>query len=68
MDLQFTPEGAFRHFLENYKGKKDRDIYEAKYTLDNGRPYPLGVRRIRRILEKHAPGKYEFQEVVTFHE
>lgn len=68
MDFQFTPAAAFLHFLENYKGEMSRDLYEAKYTAQGLRKHPLGARRIKRLLEKYAPGKYEFREVVIFHD
>lgn len=67
MDLTFTPEGAFRHFLENLEGAIPKEIQEAKYALEGKRKHPLGFKRIRRLLEKYAPGKYEFREVVIFH-
>ena len=68
MDLQFTPTDAFRHFLNNYKGEMNSELYEAKYTLEGRRGYSLGPRRIKRLLDKYAPGKYEFRETVIFHE
>ena len=71
MDLQFTPAEAFRHFLDNYQpadGKVPKEIQEAKYTLEGKRTYSLGARRIKRLLDEYAPGKYEFREVVVFHE
>lgn len=68
MDLHFTPEQAFRHFLENHEGAKDKEIQEAKYTLEGKRKHALGVRRIKRLLDKYAPGRYEFREVVIFHQ
>lgn len=68
MDLRFTPAEAFQHFLDNFQGAKDKEIQEAKYALEGKRKHPLGVRRVKRILEKYAPGKYEFREVVIFHD
>jgi hypothetical protein len=69
MDLQFdTPADAFRHFLENWKyGAKPGEVQEAKYALEGKRKHPPGARRIKRLLDKYAPGKYEFKGVVVFH-
>lgn len=68
---------AWRHFYEWVRkqpvwksmphGERKR-IYDAQADANGTRGKALGVRRIRRILEKHAPGKYEFQEVVVYHE
>ena len=68
MDLQFTPLQAFLHFLENYTGQMNPELYEAKYTAQGLRKHPIGAKRIKRLLDKYAPGKYEFREVVIFHE
>lgn len=59
---RLTPEEAFRHFLENYKGRKEKEIQEAKYALEGKRPYGLGVRRIKNLLDRYAPGIYEFHK------
>lgn len=67
MDLSFSPAAAFRHFLENIPAPVPGEVQEAKYALEGKRKHGLGVRRIRRLLEKYAPGKYEFREVVIFH-
>ena len=66
MKLTFTPQEAFRHFLDNHQGPKEKEVQEAKYALDGLRKYPPGPRRIKRLLDKYAPGKYEFTEVVVF--
>ena len=76
MDLTFTPMEAFKHFLENWQGAIPKDVQNAKYVME-GRPVKrgnrmvylnLGTKRIKRLLDKYAPGKYEFREVVVFHE
>ena len=68
MDLTFSPPDAFRHFLDNWKGAIPKEIQEAKYALEGKRTHGLGGKRIKRLLEQYAPGKYEFKEVVIFHE
>lgn len=62
MDIKMTPHEAFRHFADNYKGEKQSDFYEALYALEGKRKYTLGIRRIKNLLEKYAPGVYEFHE------
>lgn len=59
-EKHLTPLEAFQHFLKNYTGKKGSDIYEAVYAMQGRRTHGLGVRRIRSLLEKYAPGVYEF--------
>ena len=76
MDLIFTPMEAFRHFLENWQGAIPKDVQNAKYAMEgreilrNGKRVKIGLgpRRINRLLDKYAPGKYEFRETVIFHE
>lgn len=76
MDLTFTPMNAFKHFLDNWQGSIPKDVQNAKYAME-GRPIvrngkrvvvALGPKRIKSLLDKYAPGKYEFKEVVIFHE
>lgn len=66
MELKFTPTEAFLHFLKNYTGPMYPELYEAKYAAEGKRKHPLGTDRAKRLLEKYAPGKYEFREVVIF--
>lgn len=76
MDLTFTPMDAFKHFLENWKGTVPVDVQNARYAMEgreilrNGKRVKIGLgpKRIKSLLEKYAPGKYEFREVVIFHD
>ena len=76
MELTMTPLEAFKHFLENWEGSIPKDVQNAKYVME-GRPVKrgqrmvylnLGPKRIKALLNRYAPGKYEFREVVIFHE
>lgn len=74
MEKTFTPHEAFRHFLENWQGAIPKDVQGAKYVLQ-GKPVKskgkertvnLCSKRIMHLLNKYAPGKYEFREFVIF--
>ena len=68
---------AWNHFYEwvrqqpEWKAlpeKERKRIYDAQADATGTRGKALGPRRIKKLLDKYAPGKYEFREVVTFHE
>lgn len=68
MDKQVTPLEAFVHFLETHEGGFAKEVLEAKYAMQGKRDYKLGDKRIKTILEKYAPDRYEFRGVVIIHE
>ncbi len=68
MSRTVTPIQAFEHFLENVQHPIEGEIYEAKYAMQGKRPYKLGDKRIKTLLEKYAPDKYEFRDVVIIKE
>ena len=68
MDTVTTHAEAFRHFLANWKGRIPKDVQEAKYAMEGKRRHGLGEKRIRHLLEKYAPERYEFRDVVIIHE
>lgn len=68
MEITLTPEQAFDHFLKNWEGAVPKDVQEAKYARDGLRRAGLGRTRIKNLLEKYAPGKYEWREVVVVRE
>lgn len=41
-----------------------KDVQEAKYAANGTRRHPLGEKRIKNLLTKYAPGRYEFREAV----
>lgn len=43
-------------------------IYDANADAKRQRKKGLGYERAKNILNKYAPGKYEFRETVIFHE
>lgn len=60
---------AWDEFYKNYtcEGNKPNEIVLAEYTRHGGLVIKgvtknLGIARVRRILEKYAPGKYAFHE------
>lgn len=64
-----TPLEAWADFYENYKGKKPSELYVAQKTYEgkayqpkSGNVKQLGPQRIRRLLDKYAPGQYDFHE------
>lgn len=63
-----SPLDAWADFYDNYKGQKTREIYIAQQTWEgrvfqkSGHKKQLGPLRIRRLLDKYAPGQYEFHE------
>jgi hypothetical protein len=48
--------------------EEKNELYKASRARKIGKPYNLGPARIRHLLDKHAPGRYEFREVVIVHE
>ena len=63
-----TPLEAWDDFYKNFErdGKTPNEIVLAEYTRRggwfNGKTKNLGERRIKRLLDKYAPGKYQFHE------
>lgn len=63
------PLEAWDDFYRNFQreGNTPNEIVVAEYTrrgklVVRGKTKTLGVKRIRRLLEKYAPGKYEYHE------
>jgi hypothetical protein len=44
-----------------------KDVQEAQYAHAGKRRHPLGDVRIRALLRKYAPERYEFRAVVILH-
>lgn len=70
MKKQLTPEEAWQDFLDNVfpsvEERKNRlDVLRA---ISHQRRGLLGYRRIERILNTYAPGRYTFTEIVTVNE
>lgn len=72
-----SPQEAFSDFLQYAKRadiKLGNDVAQAKRDNAGGRltkkgtPIRLGTARIRRLLERYCPGRYEFREVVILHD
>ena len=64
-----SPLEAWDDFYLNFKceGNTPNEIVLAEYTRRgklkvNGKTKHLGEKRVRRLLEKYAPGKYHFHE------
>jgi len=64
-----TPLEAWDDFYKNYKESKPSELYVAQKTYEgkafqpkSGKVKQLGPLRIRRLLDKYAPGQYEFHE------
>lgn len=68
MNRTVTPLQAFQHFLEKCTSPIEGEIQEAKYAMQGKRPYKLGERRIKTLLERYAPDTYEFRGVVIIKE
>ncbi len=45
-----------------------KDVQEAKYAAAGERPHRLGEKRIKNLLRKYAPDRYEFRESVILKE
>lgn len=70
MEKHLSHTDAFLDFLAWFKGsegwkkltrKEQRYIYTTYYALRDGR---LGYVRVKNLLTKHAPERYEFRTVV----
>ena len=64
-----TPLEAWADFYLNYKESKPAELYIAQQTSEgrvlqpkSGKPKVLGPLRIARLLNKYAPGQYDFHE------
>lgn len=73
----FTPVEAWDNFWLWLRGQpkwqeisraEKNELYKAHRARTTGRPYNLGWERIKSLLDKHAPGRYEFREVVILHD
>lgn len=45
-----------------------KDVQEARYADSGLRPHGLGEKRIKSLLTKYAPDRYEFRESVILKE
>ena len=68
-EIPFTPLEAWDDFYQNFErvGRTPNEISVAEHTrrgrnIVNGKPKTLGAKRIRRLLDKYAPGKYQYHE------
>jgi len=69
-EKRLTPLEAWDEFYKNYKcdGPIPNELVVAQATHNgnqknkSGKAKNLGVARIARLLEKYAPGKYQFHE------
>jgi hypothetical protein len=66
MKLTMPLFDAFDHMIQNWKGATPKDLHEAREARLNRRPYPLGEKRARSMLQKHGGGKYVISEIVTY--
>lgn len=64
-----TPLEAWDDFYLNFEraGRTPNEIAVAEHTrrgrhVVNGKAKTLGAKRIRRLLEKYAPGKYRYHD------
>jgi len=66
-----SPLEAWDEFYRNFKcdGKTPGELIVAQATRNgkqvqpkSGKPKELGAKRIARLLDKYAPGEYEFHE------
>ena len=64
-----SPLEAWDDFYKSFKceGNKPNELVLAEYTrqgylIVSGVKKNLGIKRITRLLEKYAPGKYHFHE------
>lgn len=80
-ERQLTITEAWEDFIEvvvgGMKARNERipnEISVARRTAlgsvmqKSGKVKTLGATRIRRLLEKYAPGRYEFKSIVIIHE
>ena len=77
MDRQITLMDAWEDFYKWIReqpewpdmttGERKR-IYDAQADYKGTRGKQLGTARIKSILEKHAPDRYTFKDVVIIHE
>ena len=74
MDLKITPLEAWADFWAFIKTTdswhsipraEKQYLYKAQAAAGQGK---LGYERIKHLLERYAPERYEFQAVVTVHQ
>ena len=76
MEKALTHHEAWADFCQWIESQKEageiaripKDIQEAKYAAAGYRPYGLGEKRIKSLLTKYAPERYEFRESVILKE
>ena len=76
MDKHLTPAEAWADFLQHMEQRKNngeisripKDVQEGKYAAEGLRRHGLGEKRIKRLLEKYAPERYEFRGVFILHD
>lgn len=76
MEKIVTHMEAWNDFYKWMESRRDageikaipKDVQEAKYANEGLRKHGLGEKRIKNILTKYAPGRYEFRESVILKE
>lgn len=72
MERTLTHLEAWQDFYAWMRAKKQsgeiraipKDIQEAQYAKEGKRRHGLGEKRIKNLLTKYAPERYEFREAV----
>lgn len=72
MEKALTLSKAWQDFYAWMESRRDAgefaripaDVQEAKYAAAGDRRYSLGEKRIKNLLTKYAPDRYEFRSVV----
>lgn len=72
MENTLTHKEAWADFCRWMESRRDageisaipKDVQEAKYAEDGRRRHGLGDKRIKNLLTKYAPDRYEFRETV----
>lgn len=75
MEITMSPLEAWADFYKWMQSRRDagdiaqipKDVQEAHYANTGRRKHPLGKRRIRALLTKYAPARYEFRTAVILH-
>ena len=72
MELNMTHMEAWKDFYKWMESRRDageiskipKDVQEAKYAANGDRKHGLGEKRIKNLLARYAPDRYEFRETV----
>lgn len=72
MEITLTPHQAWDDFYKWMQERRDagdfgqipKQVQEAQYAYTGKRRYGLGEKRIRALLERYAPERYEFRTAV----